>query len=314
MFDGYITIDNSTPSKSGLYVVDLPGATIAQLSGLQKDEQADYEELFQNIYKNAQINLKIDLQKKLYERFHIDKKLDTRETSEYKTDVNANSGLAGVRVRVWLPKYARLQILTIGVKANSAVASPGMDFVIKRENASGETLSTISAELTEGVNTIRVYEDFEEEELFIGYDPADADLIQTKNRYYDDCLHYDEIQFCGFPCLTGEESTVWQVNGGGVNVKFVLYCSMEKFLLENLPLFQYALWYRIGVDLMKERIVSDRVNRFTVLTTERAQELLAIFNEEYANALDAATMNISMREDPICFRCKSTVSARVNLP
>ena len=155
---------------------------------------------------------------------------------------------------------------------------------------------------------------FEEEELFIGYNRTDADLIETKNKYYDDCLHYDEIQFCGYPCLTGEESTVWQVNGGGVNVKFVLYCSMEKFLCENLPLFKHALWYRIGVDLMKERVVSDRVNRFTVLTPERAQELMTLFNEEYMNALDAAVMNISMREDPICFRCKSTVSAGTNLP
>ena len=104
------------------------------------------------------------------------------------------------------------------------------------------------------------------------------------------------------------------MNGGGLNVKFILYCSIEKFILENLPLFQFALLYRLGVDTMKERLTTQRVNMTTVLTEERAKELLAVHNEDYKAALDAATMSIKMTEDPICFMCKKTVSAKINLP
>lgn len=316
-FDGYITIDSSTPSKSGLYLIDLPGLNLPTLEGLVKDDQEDYAELFENLYRNAQINLKIDVQKKLADRFHIDKKLATRETSEFKTDYNTGAALAGVKISVILPKYARLQILSIGVDSEDAHNSPEGEFYVRKDNASGDLLSTINSELTEGKNTVQVYEEFEEEDIFIGYDPSVLSLKKTQNRYYHSNIlvkGYSGDELCGFPCSFGDVGTVQQINGGGLNVKFILYCSMEKFLCENLPLFQYALWYRMGVEIIKERIVSDRVNRFTVLTPEEAEKLMQVVNEDYQAAVDAATMNIKMSEDPICFICKSTITAKTNLP
>src|SRR5690606_32953256 len=112
------------------------------------------------------------------------------------------------------------------------------EFYVYKENAQGELLSTITAELNAGKNTIPVYQEFEEEELFIAYDPSDLSLKKTKNRYYHDNLlikGYSGDELCGFPCSYSEQGTVHQVNGGGLNVKFILYCSMEKFLCENLP-------------------------------------------------------------------------------
>ena len=313
-FSDYITIDRTTPSKSSLYVVDLPGVTVAQLDGLTKDEQDDFEGLFDNIYTNAQINLKIDVQKKLAQRFHIDKKLVSRETSDYLTELNTSASLAGVKISVTLPKYARIQILTIGVKTSQAYDSPEPSFYVYKEDSDGELLSTITSPLTEGRNTIKVYEEFEEDEIFIGYDPTLFDFYQTENKYYPNTTYLQKDLSCTFPCYWGDPGSVQQINLGGLNVKFLVYCSMERFICENLPLFQYALWYRIGVDLMKERIVSDRVNRFTVISEERATELMTLFNEEYQNALEAATMNIKMNEDPICFMCKTTIGSKTSLP
>lgn len=316
-FDRYITIDSSAPSKSGLYLIDLPGLNLSTLEGLVKEDQESYENLFSNLYRNAQINLKIDVQKKLANRFHIDKKLITRETSEFKPDFNSGTGLAGVKISVSLPKYARLQILSIGVNAEEDYTSPEAQFFVYKDNAQGELLSTISAELAAGKNTVQVYEEFEEEDLFIAYNPEELSLKKTQNRYYHDNIMikgHSGDQLCGFHCSYGDNGTVQQINGGGLNVKFILYCSMEKFLCENLPLFQYALWYRLGVEIIKERIISDRVNRFTVLTPEEAEKLMSVVNEDYMSAVEAATMNIKMNEDPVCFICKSTVTAKTNLP
>lgn len=315
-FENYIAIDSSTPSKSGLYLIDLPGLNLKTLEGLVKQDQEDYEALFANLYRNAQINLKIDVQKKLANRFHIDKKLTTRETSGFKDDFNTGADLAGVKISLSLPKYARVQILSIGVDSENAHDSPEAEFYVYQEDESGELLATISSELTEGRNTIQVYQEFEEEKLFIAYDQEALSLKETSNKYYADnhsINGYTQDKFCGFPCAY-EFGSIRQINGGGLNVKFIVYCSMEKFLCENLPLFQYALWYRIGVEIIKERIISDRVNRFTVLTPEEAEKLMAVVNEDYMSALDAATMNIKMNEDPICFVCKSTIIAKTNLP
>jgi hypothetical protein len=313
-FTDFITIDRSTPSESGIYVVDLPGVTVAQLDGLTKEDQADFDELFENIYSLAQTNLKIDLQKKLAQRFHIDKKLVSRETSAFLDEANSAGGLAGVKITFNLPKYARINILSIGVKSNSDAISPEAQFFIYDTDEDGELLSTVTGEISAGRNTIKVYEEFEVDNLFVAYNTDTFDLQKTENKYYADGRYNLEDFSCTFPCYFGQSVGVQQINSGGLNVKFIVTCSMDKFVCENLPLFQYALWYRIGVDLMKERIVSDRVTRFTVIAEERATELMTVFNEEYQNALEAATMNIKMDEDPICFLCKRTITSVTSLP
>lgn len=311
-FTNYITTDDSVVSKSGLYFTDLSGCTISLLDDLVKEDQDDYSETFEYLYKKAILNLRIDTQRKLAERFHIDKKLITRETSEYLSEYNQNTGLAGVKIKVTLPKYARLQILSIGVNAQGVTPDPTGVFRIYDTDEDGELLATISGQLADGKNLLQVYQDFEAEQLFISYDPEQLSLKQTKNKYYDTDVWYDDFS-CDFPCGYGQ-GTVTQVNGGGLNVKFILYCSIEKFICENLPLFQGALLYRLGVDTMKERITTQRVNKTSVLTVERATELMAIHNEDYQAALDAATANIKITEDPICFFCKSTITSKNNLP
>ena len=313
-YSDFITVDRTTPSKSGLYVVDLPGVTVKQLHDLTKDEQDDYQDFFDSIYAQAQTNLKIDLQRQLAGKFHIDKKLVSRETSEYLTDINGASDLAGVKVQFTMPKYARLNILSISFKSLNGAASPQAQFFVYKDNADGELLSTITNTVTAGRNTVTVYQEFEENTLFIAYNPVILDLYKTQNKYYADWNYSADKLSCTFPCYFDDSASVRQINGGGLDVKFIITCSMDKLLCENLPLFQYALWYRIGVELMKERKVSDRVTRFTVLTEDRATELMTVFNEDYMAALDAATSNLKFQEDPICFLCKRTIEAKTVLP
>lgn len=311
-YDGYITIDSSVPSKSGRYVVGLPGITIKHLHSLTKEEQDDYFAFFDQIYENAQIDLKTDVQLKLKDSFHYNQKLVSRETSEYLTEFNSGSELAGIKIKYGLPKYAKIQILTIEVKSEVSQASPEPEFYIYKEDETGELLSTISSEITAGRNVIAVDQDFYEDELFIAYNPDSLSLSKTKNRYFRGAYNFS-ADFCAFPCF-GEEGSIQQVNGGGLNVTFIVMCDIQKFILENLPIFRDALWYKIGVEFMEEVIVSDRVNPFTVLTTERAAELLAVYTEKYDNALMAATQIVNISEDPICFSCKRSIGKVTSLP
>jgi hypothetical protein len=312
-FSGYITASTDTPSKSGLYFTDLAGCTVRLLDDLTKEDHNDSDDCFEYLYKTAQRNLRIDMQRKLADRFHIDKKLITRETSEYLTDYVSGSN-SGVKIRLSLPKYARIQILSIGVDAQSA--GP-LTVNFYKTDETGDLLGTVTSTLTAGKNTLQLYEEFDggdfssiNQVLFIQY--SGVTLRQTKNRFYpsDDFI---DIYSSNFNCFWGTGG-VQQVNSGGLNVKFIVYCSMERFILENLPLFQFALLNRIGVDTMKERITTQRINKTSVLTEERAKELMTVFNEDYKAALDSATMNIKMQEDPICFMCKNSVSAKTNLP
>lgn len=315
-YNGYITADNSVVSQSGMYFTDLSGCTISLLDDLTKEDQVDYNECFDYLLKAAWRNLKIDVQKKLANRFHIDKKLITRETGEFKADYNTGTELAGVKIRVSLPKYAKINIISIGLISEQDYTSPEAEFFIYKDNADGDLLSTISADVVTGKNTVEVYQEFEEDTLFIAYDPLLLSLKQTKTLYYplDNGINGWADLACMFPCWFGGEGEVYQINGGGLSVKFILHCSMEKVICDNLPLFENALFYKLGIETMKERLTSQRVNKTTVLTAERAAELLKVFTDDYMEALEAATMNIKMNEDPICFSCKRTVSSKTVLP
>lgn len=189
-----------------------------------------------------------------------------------------------------------------------------VDVVVYDTDEDGDVLGTFTKSgITSGKNVVQINTYFDAEDLFVAFTPAGNLFRQTENKYFPtDSLSVDKLS-CTFPCHFGEGS-VTQVNGGGLNVKFNVVCSLDKFIEENINIFQYALWYRLGVDLMKERIVSDHVNRFVVLTAERAEELMRVYNEDYKAALDSATMNIRMNEDPICFTCKRPIKAVTSLP
>lgn len=313
-WSNYITPSIDTPSRSGLYANGLPGVTLNLLDELTKDEQADFEEFWDYIYNLARVNFTNDIQTKLADKFHLDLKLVSRETSKFNSE-NTNSGLAGVTLDYSLPKYARVQILSVGVNSLEQYASPEFTFYVYEDDANGELLLTQTSEVNEGKNTIDVYQDFEADKLFIAYDADEYRLKSTENKYYADCNSFDKLS-CTFPCyhFGGYTASVQQINGGGLNVKFVIHCSIDKFICENLNIFKTALWHRIGLELMMERILSDKFNRFTTLTKERAEDLLIFYNDEYLKHADNSVRNLKIQEDNICFECKSTVSARTLLP
>lgn len=298
-FTDYITIDSGTPSRSGKYAVTLPGVSLSMLSALTTDEQADYEEFFGIIYDRAKSNLVSDVQEKLQNKFFVDAKLITRETSEFKESLNSNTGLAGVSIEFDLPKYARVHIISIGVDSDAVYDSPELELQFFEDDADGDLLHTVSDSLAVGRNTINVDRDFEVDKIFIAYDPESFDLYQTKHRDY----RYENT--CG---------TVKHVNGGGLNVKYVISCSIEKFVCENLNLFAQAFWYKIGQELVIERRFGEELSKFTTMTIERAEELSEFYQAQYSQALGNAIDSHKIYEDPTCFNCKSSVYSITSLP
>src|SRR5947209_8183227 len=93
--DGIVTTDKTIPSRGGLYANLLPGVTLSLLDELAKDEQEDYLEFWDDIYSRGKVNFINDIQIQLADRFHIDQKLVSRETSQFDVSVNTatNPGL-----------------------------------------------------------------------------------------------------------------------------------------------------------------------------------------------------------------------------
>lgn len=320
-FDNYITLDSSTPSRSGLYARDLPGIDGDMLDGLAKGitgtPDEDRDDIWPVIYKRAYRNLISDAQKLLQSKFHSNLKLTTRETSEFQDDANSGSGLAGLTIEFSLPKYARVHIISIGVFSETSYAAANA-FRIYDTDESGELLATINTALSSGRNTVNVDRDFDADKLFISYNTADYLFRKTENKFFNDINYLGEFGsvvcdqcFYGDPEFT---ASIVQINNGGVNVKFLIYCSFEKYVCENIKLFEDALLYKIGHEITRERRYGERLNQYTEMTVDRWAELEKIYLGEYEVKLMNTIDGTNIPEDDMCFACRNTVRTDTLLP
>jgi hypothetical protein len=314
MLADYITPSKDTPSRSGLYANQLPGVTLNLLDDLTKDEQEDWEEFWDDLYSRAIVNFVSDVQGKLADKFLIDLNLLSKETSSYQADLNASTeSVAGIKLTYVLPKYGVLHVTTIELYAETAQTDKEIIFYEEDEN--GRELYSVTVDLVEGINSFNIDQDFAVDKLFIAFDPSAVSVRRTKNRYFDNCYYFEfSDTSCLFPCYNQTQGSVVQVNGGGINVIYNAKCSISKFVEDNINIFREAFWYRIGLELIRERIFSDRFNRWTTMTSEDAEKKEAIYAKECELKLNNATRSLRMQEDPTCFSCRSAVQAAYILP
>lgn len=308
----YITLNRDNPSRSKLYAFDLPGVESEVLELISKENES-LDGVWDRIYSNAWTNMVSDIQAFLQTKFFVNQKLLSRETSEFKSDLNVNAGLAGVRIQFDLPRYAKIHVVSVEVFAQSGSASPGASIQFYEDDENGELLHETDQEIGAGRNTIFVDKDFEVDKLFVAFDPSILEFKQTENRYYNYGIPIWNTTDCYYPCFGGQAS-VRQINGGGLNVIFDVYCSSEKFVCQNLNLFAKTLWWKIGQEIIVERRYGNRLNQYTTMTQERAEELTAFYQAQYSQSLENALKSQNIMEDPICFECYGTVSVNKILP
>lgn len=311
-YSSYITINRTTPSRSGLYAEDLPGVDSTMWELLNKEDQTP-DEFWEMIYDKAWNNFISDLTHELQNKFFVDTKLVSRETSQFKEDVNLSADLAGVTIEFKLPRYAKLHIVSVDVFSDQEYNSPEGTITVYDTDETGDILSETSQELTEGKNTIFIDQDYDVNKVFVSFDPGLLALRETENKRYNMPYIYWGCDECLYDC-GGYEGKVTQVNGGGLNVKYNVFCSVDKFACENINLFRQAFFYRIGLEIVAERVLGNRLNKFMTMEEARYDTLMDFYNKQYTENLSRSVRSQNMNEDPYCFTCKELVSKRSSIP
>lgn len=287
------------------------------LEGLTKEDQDDYLVFWDMIVTNAWNNMVSDISIALQNKFFVDSKIVSRVTSSFKTGWNVSTGLAGIKIQFVLPRYGRIHINTLEVISQQAYDSPEASISIYDTDENGELLYEGGHTLASGRNTIYLNRDFDADNLFIAFDPELISFRETENKQYNSYYSYWSCETCIFPCSSICDDyigTITQVNGGGLNVNYQVYCSIDKFVCENINLFKTSFWYRIGVEIADERLLGNRLNRFTTLTAERATEIGGYFGTKYTQNIGEAIKSQNIDEDFICFRCKSVTMSKTMIP
>jgi hypothetical protein len=92
---------------------------------------------------------------------------------------------------------------------------------------------------------------------------------------------------------------------------------VECLICEKKELFDVALWYLHGTELMIERTSSDEVSRYTTIDLEKAEKLKAEFYSEFEMALNDAVNSINPNDSACitgCLECNDAVKWVMQTP
>ena len=94
---------------------------------------------------------------------------------------------------------------------------------------------------------------------------------------------------------------------------FGLQCAFDVLVCNYKQNLAVAWWYLLGSELMKERIYTDRVNRYTTVDLDKARELNARFYADYMNELLTFVDSIDLQRD-WCIDCDAMIKLVEVLP
>jgi hypothetical protein len=320
-------------SPSGLQAKELMGLTVNSVNELSDSDVQSFEKFYEELYTRALRALAVDAQKILsgfyrFEdgniingKFNINRKVATQETSQF---IDAPATLTpSITLRGYLSMYSSLVINFVEFFVTSSVIPTGLTPINVSiiDNVTGNVIaqSNYPTQLKKGRNRINTlinisgsYTDI----TIVANVPVTSpvvDLAQTSQILYANGTWIMKDLSCNCPLGSGFYMGVYQTEPG-LNVQFTIICDLFRFIDHNFPLFQFPLYYSIGREFMKERIASDRINQYTAITIDRANQLLAAYEKDYLNALVTLRDIDSVTEDMNCFACKRPVFSSNLLP
>lgn len=300
-FTNFVTIRGTT-SKSGLYINDLPGIPIDLINKLRTKDSSSLSEFWSRFYERSVYTFLGEISNYISKKFYANEVVESRVSGEFTSDTNSTGETyAGVLLDLPESRYVENQILTLKFNVVS-IGSPNTASIYIFDNEGGTLLQTEEVtDIATGINTVNFYNVFDQDKLYIAYKPSEMTVKQTKSydRYYDD---QDTL------------TSINQINNGGVIVEINNFCSLEKLVCSRLYALRYAFWFHLGVELMKERVLTNEINKYTHLTIEKAEQLGAVWEQDFKKKVEAAFKHVKLNDDKLCTECRGVVSIRKSLP
>lgn len=266
------------------YVDELAGMDLKGIDSLASHEQKDYLGVWDDVRKRAYITFIEDVRDSLRSRFRVkapkdkilipkklDKSISTAPSVEYR-GVVFNSDM--------VLDSEFLQLFAIPSLYSDSHQSVG---VVVVDMNSKDVLYEQTISLNEGWNDVVLPAGFNSESLFIGYESESFTSYEVElglNNCECSCT-YTELTIEGV--TLSSEFDVISTSGSTQSIagKFMSQCSVEKFICCNADQFITAFWYKCGIEMLKERVYTDKCSNYTLFDKDKAKELLTNYLAEY---------------------------------
>jgi hypothetical protein len=303
----------ATP-PSGLYVNDLPGISLKQIVSLTNEEEKTYQELWDVIQRRAQNRFSLDVREKMSKEYKIKSINQGINVNGYSagTGTLPNPALYGFTLEYdtmntgYVPSpltYMHIQQIHFYSEITGIYGLQFYDIDAKKQ------ITQVDVTLNTGLNIIEINQTFTNVgRLFVGFaldGGLDYTSIKAPSNYWTGC--------CGV-LVRGASST----NGTsfsfteelyGFSPIFTIGCSWDGLICQNKNVFSRAYWYLTGIEVLSEVIYSTKLNQFTTVNLQKANELRTEYQVEYMKALEQICSGMNLECD-CCLECSGSVQLR----
>ena len=334
--NGYIGVKGCPGAEapaSGMFINHLPGISFKSLAGITDFDANTVSQVWEQIQTLAGEMLVADVTAGI--RFKYSLKTSRRTVSlspVYTGDTYADDGTEkGMVMDLGLVKsqFNHIYVSMVRLRLESLPTADGygistVDIVFRDKE--GTELSRITqivdAAMVGTTITIPVLKSFTTDYLFAGFigDGLGAYGSTITNEVHNSFC-YTVCQICPDcePVVTGATAMGGDYETGtdtfGLTVVAGIGCSYRNIVCANLEWFTMPLLYLCGYLIMIERLTSDRVNKWTTVGTQQAEELRDTYREEYERRLKDVMTGMELDSDhDCCIDCTQAVKRKVYLP
>lgn len=309
-----------TEPVSGLYVNDFPGVDLRMISGLSNEEQQDFQGVWDEIYRRSVAEVVASVKVRMQKYFKKTNLIENRQVGYYTSPAETEAASAhykGVAISFYGSNYTQIFINEAGLYLNAG----GSVTVKIFDYRTGVELDSLTFTGVTGHNVFQVNKSYDvfgqKGQLFVGYN-ATAVSSNVTNTYHPEDISYDYSLVRGAKVSTAssvlEANMLFEGNTYGLTVNYNVQCSVERFICSVRDILAPALNYKLAEQLFLERIMSTRLNKYTLFNQERAKELRDEYVVKYTQLLDSILNELEPAGDGLCIECDKERTYKYQLP
>lgn len=316
-FVDYVGLQYCTPvvPESGYYINWVPGISIKSMDNIADAEQKSFIGVWNDIQERSAVMFEQRILNVLSKYIRTEQTKQNTQFGAFRDQTQlADFGnqYRGVRIYATLWRYKKLYIKNFIFWSQEA--KTGAQFKIYDLNF-GTLLHTITVDLIAGFNTVQVNYSVTnnmpfQTQIYICYDANEIKSRQTDSVVMGSDGQYAAFVSGGYVNGLSDPNTANIVYVGdtyGISINYIVECSLEAFICSNRERFKQAWVSLLSAEFMKEKLFSDRVNRYTMnMTKEKMEEMYNKYVEEYNKEIDDVLINMALPKDD-CFHCNTLV-------
>lgn len=317
-FIDYVGLEycSSDAPVSEFYINQMPGISVKSLDNIATAEKKNFRKVWDDIQSRAAVIFKNELLNELSNRVKVSLSYSTARFGQFPNEylpATDSDSLVGIRIYGNLYQFFNLNLFNFDFYSLLPVTAA--KFYLYDVNQS-KVLKEITVNLIQGFNTIDLNFLFTEPRyqtttLFLCYDSDQVKTITTLGNYPESSFHDSRMYAVGAR-VNGKgavnTNTLISANGsGGISIRYSIECSMEAYLCTIRNPFLMPWVYLLCSEFIKEKLHSDRLNRYTSdLTIDEGSALIIDYEMKFRNQLATIIYNIKLPNNQ-CFHCNERI-------